>query len=86
MASIQEMQNNMTVFFSKRTGEIMSVASGIQDMNMFGLHKEDMQVICDCLQFPMDMNVIQNYQNFNINLDTKELQIKQNNSYPIAST
>ena len=38
---LEEYKNKMTLFYSKRTGEIQTFCTGIQDMNFFGDNKED---------------------------------------------
>ena len=73
--NIEEHLNNMTIFFSKKTGEIKSFATGIQDMNYFGNDKEDYELIWDYVVIPRDDKVIRNLEIFKINLDTKELTI-----------
>ena len=73
--NIEEHQNNMTLFYSKKTGEIKSFATGIQDMNYFGKDKEDYELIWDYVVIPRDDKVIRNLEIFKINLDTKELTI-----------
>ena len=72
---IKTHQNNMTLFYSKKTGEIKSYATGIQDMNYFGNDKEDYTLIWDYVVIPRDDKVIRNLEIFKINLDTKELTI-----------
>ena len=73
--NIENHLNNMTIFFSKKTGEIKSFATGIQDMNYFGNDKEDYELIWDYVVIPRDDKVIRNLEIFKINLDTKELTI-----------
>ena len=38
---------SMTIFFNRRTGRIMQISTGIQDMNAFGDEKEDFELIWD---------------------------------------
>lgn len=73
--NIEEHLNNMTIFFSKKTGEIKSFATGIQDMNYFGNDKEDYELIWDYVVIPRDDKVLRNLEMFKINLDNKELTI-----------
>ena len=73
--NIEEHQNNMTLFYSKKTGEIKSFATGIQDMNYFGNDKEDYTLIWDYIVIPRDDKVLRNLEMFKINLDNKELTI-----------
>lgn len=64
---------SMTIFFSKRTGKIMRVSTGIQDMNAFGEEKEDFEAIWDFIVVEKDEDVMKNVSQFVIDLDTKEL-------------
>ena len=72
---IKTHQSNMTLFYSKKTGEIKSYATGIQDMNYFGNDKEDYTLIWDYIVIPRDDKVLRNLEMFKINLDNKELTI-----------
>lgn len=66
MATIEEMQEKMTIFYSKQTGEIKSALAGIQDMNFFGNNKVDFEIIYDFLVVDKDNYVIENLQLFNV--------------------
>lgn len=86
MPTIKENQDKMTIFYFKSSGEIMSLATGIQDMDFFHKFKDDMIKIVDFTIKPKDNLVINNYTNFIIDLNTKELMIKpQSNNYKVAS-
>jgi len=87
MATIEENNNSMTIFYSKSTGNIKSLATGIQDMNLFGADKDDYSIIWDFVVLPKDEYVINNWKQFKINLTTKTLEILANTipDYPVAS-
>jgi hypothetical protein len=84
--TIEEMQNNMTVFYRKKTGEIKTIIGGINDMSAFGAEQEDMELIWGYVVIPRDTYVINNSQNFIYDIETKELKIKQDAvpKYPVA--
>lgn len=90
MASIEEMQNKMTIFYYKSNGDIYSAATGIQDINIyFGDHSTDLVLILDYVVLDKDLNVINKPKDFKINITTKSLEILPsaiNTSYPVAST
>lgn len=90
MASLEEMENKMTIFYYKSNGDIYSLATGIQELNVFfGDHAADLSLILDSVTLDKDMNVINNSRNFKINTTSKTLEVLAsaiNTSYPIAST
>lgn len=59
-------ENSMTIYYKKRNGDIVSILSGIQDMNMFNDDKEDYSLIWDYNVFEFDQYVFDNHNNFNI--------------------
>jgi hypothetical protein len=77
MATIEEMNKKMTLFFSKKTGEITQYITGISDMNFFGVNKNDFEIIWDYIVVEKDDYVIKNLNKFFIN-GNKELKIKEN--------
>ena len=64
---------SMTIFFNKRTGKIMQISTGIQDMNAFGDEKEDFELIWDFIVVEKDTFVMSNTDQFLVNIETKEL-------------
>lgn len=88
MATIDEMQNSMTLFYSKKTGEIKAFSTGIQDMSFFGTDKEDYEIIWDYVVLTKDENVLNNFKSFKVNLSTKTLEILPGaiSNYPIATS
>lgn len=77
MATIDEMSLKMTLYYSKSSGDIKSFCTGIQDMSLFGSNKEDFSLIWDYIILDKDEFVLSNITQFKINLDTKQLEIKQ---------
>lgn len=74
--SIEEMQDSMTVYFSKRTGEIKSIVGGIQSMEVFGVDKEDYELIWDLVVIEKDEYVMQNMDKFRV--DEGNIKLKEN--------
>ena len=64
---------SMTIFFNKRTGKIMQISTGIQDMNAFGDEKEDFELIWDFIVVEKDTFVMSNTEQFLVDIETKEL-------------
>lgn len=86
MYTLSEYENSMTLFYSKRNGEIKCYSSGIQDMNYFGEDKADYEIIWDFIVKPVDEYVLKNIKLFKIDLETKEIAMIANAipQYPIA--
>jgi len=74
--NIEEHQSNMTLFYSKQTGEIKSYATGLQDMNYFGDNKVDFEIIYDFIVVEKDEYVLSNLDLFKI-MDNKVI-LKEN--------
>ncbi|MDP4143172.1 MAG: hypothetical protein Q8936_01640 [Bacillota bacterium] len=90
MADITEMSNSMTVFYYKSNGDIYSIATGIQDINVyFGDHSAELSIIIDVVVVDKDTTVINSPIGYKVNIETKQLEIITTsilNKYPIAST
>lgn len=79
------MEEKMTLFYSKRTGEIKSFCTGIQNMSYFGADEEDYTLIWECIVVDKDDYVLSNRNKFiieNLQIKIKSDQVPQ---YPIAS-
>lgn len=59
-------EDKMTLFYSKRTGEIKAYTTGVTDMGYFGEDKEDMSVIYDFIVVDRDDYVVDNIEQFKI--------------------
>ncbi len=71
--TIEDFENNMTIYYRKATGAIKQVAGGIQDMSVFGDEESDYTLIWDFIIAPRDENVRDNMNQFTVDLETKEL-------------
>lgn len=64
---------SMTVYYRKKTGDIVQIVTGIQDMNVYGKEKEDFELIRDFIVIEKDEFILDNMSQFHVDLDTKEL-------------
>lgn len=87
--NMAEHEASMTIFYSKSTGEIKGMGSGIQDFKMYGIDAEDYSLIWAYTVLPNDAYVLQNPNNFKMDLTGEKpvLSIKPEsvNQYPVAS-
>lgn len=77
----------MTIFFSKRTGNIQAVFSGdLQHIAIvYGANAEDYMLIWDEIEAPDDNDVINTPSNYRVNVEIKQLEILPSaNQYPMA--
>ena len=58
------MDENMTVFYNKRTGSIKALVGGEQDMSMYGNEQEDYEQIYDFIVVDLDEYVFSNHRSF----------------------
>lgn len=73
---LNEFKDKMTLYYSKRTGEIQTFCTGSQNMNLFSTNKQDYELIWDFLVLDYNDKVLNNLSMFAIDLDTKVLKIK----------
>lgn len=64
MATIEEMQSKMTVFYSKQSGKIIAIYGGIEDMSVFMDNEEDFSIIYNFFITDKDDFVIENKDKF----------------------
>lgn len=87
--SIEDHEASMTVFYSKSTGEIKNLCTGIQDMNFYREDAEDFSQIWTFIILTKDGYVLENPNKFKMDLtgDKPVLSIKPEsvNQYPVAS-
>ena len=76
MATIEEMESKMTMFYYKSNGDIYCSSSGIQDMNYFTGHKEDMENIVDFIVVDKNDFIFRNLSQFKVNITTKTIEMK----------
>lgn len=69
----------MTIIYNKRTGNIKNIFSGMDQTidTLFGEEAQDYKLIFDELIVVDNWNVINNYNAFKVNVDTKEVELKQ---------
>lgn len=75
MASIEECEKSMTVFYSKQTGDIKAISGGFQTMDFFGENKVDFEIIYDFKVVERDEYVIDNINVFKI--EDEKLKLKE---------
>lgn len=69
-------KDKMTLFYSKKSGEIQTFCTGVQDMNFFGENKDDYTVIWDFLVIGYNDKVLNNLSMFVIDLNSKSIKLK----------
>lgn len=55
------MEDNLTIFYNKRTGEIKEMCSGDQTMDWFGEEAQDFELIYDFIVVANDQYILDNY-------------------------
>ena len=58
--TLNEFESKMTIFYSKRTGEIQTFCTGVQDMSLFSKNADDYSIIWDYVVVYYDNFVIKN--------------------------
>lgn len=76
MATIEEYQANMTLFYSKSSGKITTACTGIADFSVFADEASDFEQIWGCVVKPIDNAVLRNMSIYVINLETLEINVK----------
>ena len=71
--TLNEFESKMTIFYSKRTGEIQTFCTGVQDMSLFSKNADAYSITWDYVVVNYDNFVIKNMCSFVVNTDTKEL-------------
>lgn len=64
--TLEEMNNSMTLFYMKRTGDIVNKATGVQDMKFYSDFEEDYNKIIDFIVLAKDEYVLNNIEKFKI--------------------
>ena len=80
MATIEEHETSMTIFYYKSDGEIHSYCTGISGMERFGDRQADYSLIIDCYVYPKDETVIRYLNLFYIELETKQIKLKDDST------
>ncbi len=84
MPSMEDFQNSMTIFYFKKDGGINSYCTGISDMSTFGEYADEYALIIDYIVVPLDNTVLQYLHEFYVDLETKQIKIKQNGFFDIS--
>jgi len=70
--NIEEMNNKMTVFYMKSSGKIKAIATGMQDLSIYGDEKEDMALIIDFIVVDKNDFILNNFNLYKVeNKETK---------------
>lgn len=73
MANIEEFQESMTLYYSLSTGVVRTVATGVQDMSIYGDQEEEMKTIQDCIVIPLNKDILDNKNKYKVNVETKQV-------------
>ena len=76
MKELTSVEDKMTIFYSKRNGDIKSYTTGITDMGYFGDDEEDMKIIYDFVVVDLDNYVLDNINQFAI--EGERVKLKEN--------
>ncbi|MBO3398428.1 hypothetical protein JJB71_12845 [Clostridium perfringens] len=71
------MNEKMTVFYSKNTGEIKYASTGEVGFDTFLGNEDDMKSFCIRVVIPFNFDVLSNSQRFKINLEKNIIEEKQ---------
>jgi len=93
MATIAEMNANMTIIYYKSNGDIYTLGSGIQPIStIFGNHSTDMALILDEIIIPKDEYVLKNKKLFKVDISKSPVVLALipvalvENDYPVATS
>ncbi|MBO3333484.1 hypothetical protein [Clostridium perfringens] len=71
------MNEKMTIFYSKHTGEIKYASSGEVDFDTFLENEEDMRSFCLRIVVPFNFEILENANRFKINLEKNIIEEKE---------
>lgn len=71
------MNEKMTIFYSKHTGDIKYASSGEVDFDTFKNNEKDMRSFCLRIVVPFNFDILSNTQRFKINLDKNTIEEKE---------
>ncbi|HFD2032020.1 hypothetical protein [Clostridium perfringens] len=71
------MNEKMTIFYSKNTGEIKYASSGEVDFDTFKNNEKDMRSFCLRIVVPFNFDILSNTQRFKINLDKNTIEERE---------
>ena len=79
MATIEENNKKMTIFYMKSDGSIVNFSTWIQDMDFYGKHKQEYGLIYDFIVVDYDEYVMNNLFDFYVDIKEKRLRLMQEN-------
>lgn len=71
------MNEKMTIFYSKNTGEIKYASSGDVGFDTFLSNEEDMRSFCLRIVVPFNFEILENANRFKINLEENIIEEKE---------
>lgn len=71
------MNEKMTIFYSKNTGEIKYASSGEVDFDAFLENEKDMRSFCLRIVVPFNFEILENANRFKINLEKNIIEEKE---------
>ncbi|HAT4162921.1 TPA: hypothetical protein I9Z77_002384 [Clostridium perfringens] len=71
------MNEKMTIFYSKNTGEIKYASSGEVGFDTFLSNEEDMRSFCLRIVVPFNFDILSNTQRFKINLEKNTIEERE---------
>ncbi|HHD2730874.1 hypothetical protein ACQPUH_01815 [Clostridium perfringens] len=71
------MNEKMTIFYSKNTGEIKYASSGEVGFDTFLSNEEDMRSFCLRIVVTFNLDILSNTQRFKINLEENIIEEKE---------
>ncbi|MGU9139377.1 hypothetical protein ACV3XK_06290 [Clostridium perfringens] len=71
------MNEKMTIFYSKNTGEIKYASSGEVGFDTFLSNKEDMRSFCLRIVVPFNFSILENTNRFKINLEKNTIEERE---------
>lgn len=71
------MNEKMTIFYSKHTGDIKYVSSGEVDFDTFLENEEDMRSFCLRIVVPFNFIILENTNRFKINLEKNTIEERE---------
>lgn len=73
MANIEEFKESMTIYYSLSTGIIRMITTGVQDMSIYGDQEAEMKLIQDCIVMSLNKDILDNRNNYKVNVETKQV-------------
>ena len=71
------MNEKMTIFYSKHTGDIKYASSGEVDFDTFLENENDMRSFCLRIVVPFNFTVLENTNRFKINLEKNTIEERE---------